>query len=255
MTVIVQPTIDRARTLVESERHLLETERDAFRDLLSRVATIQPDSPGSTQFSTGGTATVATAVPREPSHSLRQLTTAYRETIMAVPHYDEAYGESLPENLAVECGEPLAGRLLEADVLTPTVYAGFLDACREARTERERTLGYVDRELASLRRCGDELAEIESAGVDAGARIASASGTQTLSRIDDRLATLESRCERLIAERQQRVHDRSETDIDRIDGLGFLEYLYADLDTTTPVLVDAADCLDTIRSHRCRCLR
>jgi len=254
MTETIQPKIDRALTRIDRECELLEAERDAFRALLRRISGIQMDLPGSTDVGTGGAAAVATSFGHRQSGSLHEIREAYRETVMAVPHYDTEYDESLEENLTAECGHSLANRIVDGEGLPPTVYEGFLGACKRAHRERERTLQYVKRERDSVGRYGSKLDDIESAVVEAGERIPSASDTRTLSRIDGTLAGLESRCSDLAEERQEQIHERSATDVDGSE-LGFLAYLYADLETTTPVLADVASCLETIRHYRGRCLR
>jgi len=253
MTEITQPTIERALTAVRAERKALTSERDAFRTLLGRVSGVQVDPPGTATARMG--ATVAVAGQQGPSPGLSALRTAYRETVMAVPHYEAEYGESLRENLAVECGPSLAGRLVDGDSLTQPVYDAFLEACRRSRDERDRALRHVERERRSLAHFADELGAIESAVIEAGERISTASRSPALSRIDGRLVTLQSRCEDLAGERQEELHGRAASGLDRFDGLDLAEYLYADLDTSTPVLTDVAACLDTIRNHRSRCLR
>lgn len=254
MTETTQPTIDRALECIDREWAILETERDAFQALLRRVSRIQADAPGSVDASAGGPIAVSTPAARRPSGTLPELRAAYRETVMAVPHYDSEYGESLAENLAAECGHSLAAHLVDGEILTPTVYDAFVAACKRARHERDRTLQHVERERNSIRRHRSELDEIESAVVEAGERIESVSDTRTRSRIDETLATLEARCGDVATARQEWIHDRSVTDVDGIE-LGLFAYLYADIETRTPVLADVASCLRTIRHHRSRCLR
>lgn len=252
MTAITHPTIEAALTEIDAEREILATEREAFRSLIRRVSEVAVETP---QTAAAGTA-VAVKMPVQTTFSsLSEIRTAYRETVMAVPHYESEYGESLRENLTVEVGGALAKQLLDGDALTRPVYDAFLGAIRQAMDERRRVQQYVERERDSLEHFDASLTEIESAVAEAGAELTSVSGTQSLSRIDARLATLQSRCEGLATDRQQRLHDRPETTFDWIDGLGVFEYLYADLETTTPVLSAIASCLATIRNHRRRCLR
>jgi len=252
MTAITHPTIEAALAEIDAEREILATEREAFRSLIRRVSEVTVEAPQTTAV---GTAVTATTPIQAASSSLPEIRTAYRETVMAVPHYESEYGESLGENLTVEVGASLAEQILEGDALTRPVYDAFLGAVRQAMDERRRVNQYVERERDSLQGFDASLTEIESAVVEAGAELTSASGTRSLSRIDGRLATLQSRCEDLASDRQQRVHDRPETTFDRIDGLGVFEYLYADLETATPALSAIASCLGTIRDHRRRCLR
>ncbi|MFB6202040.1 MAG: hypothetical protein ABEI98_08515 [Halorhabdus sp.] len=251
MTETTQPSINRAITRSERERALLKTERDAFRSLLTRVSEIQVDGVASPTVTTGGSTTVVQPVTSRSSRHLRELRSAYRETVMAVPHYEAEYGESLRENLAAECGHSLARQIVDGQSLTPTVYDGFVDACKRARDERERLGQYVDRERDSLERYADRLDEIESTAVEVGSRISSAAYVSPPSRVDETLERLESNCATLAKERQEQLHSRSVAEIDGTE-VELLEYLYSDMETMTPVLGDVATCLETIRHHRGR---
>ncbi|WP_135666068.1 DUF7260 family protein [Halorhabdus rudnickae] len=192
---------------------------------------------------------------QKSSRDLRRIRDAYRETVMAVPHYEREYGESIRENLAAEFGTTLAGHLADSDVLTPAVYETFLDACKRGRDERGRLLRTIEREQESLQRWETELTAIEVAAHDAAEGITATTGSRTLSRIDRRLETLEARCMECARARQELLHEHSGREFQGTDGFGFMEYLYTDMDTTTPVLSDAGACLETIRHHRRRCLQ
>ncbi|WEL16198.1 Uncharacterized protein SVXHr_0013 [Halorhabdus sp. SVX81] len=253
MPEIVQPKIDRAYDCIDEERALLEAERDAFQTLRRRVSTIQVDQSGPTAVETGNTVAVTTPSFRPQSGGLRKIRDAYRETVMAVPHYDSEYGESLRENLEVECGASLARHLLDGDVLTPAMYNAFVDACTQAQDTRERTLTRIEHEQQSLERFETALTDIESTVIDVSEQLESASRSRA--RIDETLETAQTRCMDHASERQEQLHERAEKDIPGVERLSLVEYLYADLETTTPVLSDIAACLETIRHQRRRCLR
>ncbi|QSG04717.1 DUF7260 family protein [Halapricum desulfuricans] len=253
MTEIAQPHIDRALAAVETERDVLQAERDAFQTLLRRVSAIEVDTGG--PVARPGAVT-AVSVPRSSGEArgLEAVRSAYRDTVMAVPHYDEEYDESLRENLAAEFGAQLAARVVDGNALTRQVRDGLLDACRQSREERKRVLQHVERERDRLVAFETRLSEIERSIIEAGAAIASASGSRELSRIDRRLATLQSRCLDLADDRQAQVQAPSQTDIPGTD-FGLHEYLYGEMETPAPVLSDVAACLETIRRHRIRGLR
>ncbi|MCU4716490.1 DUF7260 family protein [Halapricum hydrolyticum] len=255
MTDIRHPHIDRALAAVRAERDILEAERDAFETLLRRVSAIQVDARASTAVQSGAVTAASIARPTEVARGLGEVRDAYRETVMEVPHYEIEYDESLRANLAAEFGEPLASRIVDGTVLTRQVYDAVTDACRQARDERKRALQYVERERDRLVAFEADLTAIERDVVEAGAAIESASGTRQLSRIDDTLATLQSRCLGLANERQTQLRESDQIHVLGSDGFGFYEYLYADLETPAPVLSDAGACLKTIQGHRMRGLR
>lgn len=254
MPETVQPSIERARSRLETERRFLERERDAFSDLLGRINTIPVDAPAAIGSQTNETLAASTMATKPQSAGLRRVRELYRETVMAVPHYEAEYDESLAENLAVECGPTIANQLVDGDALTQPVYDAFVGACRRARKERKGMLQHLASERESLARYESELDEIESAVFEAAEQIESQSESQVRSRIDETFSTLQARCSALSAERQQEIHDWAARDIEGTE-LGLLEYLYGDLPTTTPVLSDIVSCLETIHYHRRRCLR
>jgi hypothetical protein len=255
MTDIRQPHIDRALAAVQAERDILEAERDAFETLLRRVSAIQVDARASTTVQSGAVTAASMARSADIARGLRDMRDAYRETVMAVPHYEAEYDESLRTNLAAEFGEPLASRVVDGHVLIRQVYDAFTDACTQARDERKRALQYVEREQERLSAFEADLTATERDVVKAGAAIESASGTRQLSRIDDTLATLQSRCLDLARERQAQLRASEQIHVPGSDSFGFYEYLYADMETPAPVLSDIGACLETIQGHRMRGLR
>ncbi len=157
--------------------------------------------------------------------SLQRVRTAYRETVMPVPHFDAEYGDSLWENVAIEFGVDIASQVTGDGQLTQMlreVHAGLADC-----EQRAHALGDAATEAQ-----GDELIDL-----------------------DTRFAALEETCDDLAAERQRVIHRRGESRISGITGDSLAGLLYADLETTCPALREIARCVDTIRSHRRRCLR
>ncbi|MFW6017280.1 MAG: DUF7260 family protein [Halapricum sp.] len=251
MTEIRQPHIGNALERVDAERDVLEAERDAFQALLRRVGEIGVDSQG-TIARPGATTAAVTVRSTTGSRRLRRIREAYRETVMAVPHYEDEYGESLRTNLTAEFGEEVAGHVVGGDVLTPRIHGAFTQICKQARDDRKRVLQRIERERERLVSFDADLTTIERDVVDAGAEITPETGTRRLSSIDDTLAALRSRCLDLVAERRKQVHARKEMEIPGAEGFGLHEYLYAGTETPAPVLADIAACLGTIRSHRIR---
>jgi hypothetical protein len=255
MTRATQPTIDRARALVEREIRLVDRERAAFVRFLARLDEMDTPRSESSVAASGGP--VALAAPETtPSAQLRAVRTAYRETVMAVSHYEQEYGDTLRESVAAEFGSPLAGHLAERESLTPAVYSGLLEAGERARADRTEFLRRLRRELQSLERAAAELNEIEVEVVELSERVDAASTSARLADIDSSLATLEQRCTDCANSRQATIHGRSSGAIAGVDGTSLLQYLYADeTRTVTPVLSDVGSRLDAIRHQRARCLR
>lgn len=263
-----QPRIDSAREIIEQEREFIEREQSAFEQFRARLAEIStgaPDPGHADSASVGGGAvtkpprTKTTALTHRGSTQtgrLRAVRDAYRETVMAVSHYDQEYGDTVEESMAVEFGETLAGLVVDGQVLTP----GLLESLREGTTRalenRSEFCRTLDREQDSVDDIGTELNDIEAELVGLAERIDDSTPSARLSDVDDSLAILEGRCERLAEGRQQTIHDRSARELAGVDDVSLVHYLYAgELSTVTPVLADITDCLDAIRHQRRRCLR
>lgn len=266
MVRTTQPTIERARDRVESEAELVDRERAAFRRFVARLhemggERLTPGEMGGKRPTAGkptaaGGPAVATVRESSPSEGLRAVRTAYRETVMGVPHYESEYGDTLAESVAAELGETLAGHVAGGQVLTPRLYEALRAASERARDDRSDFLRHLEQERESLCEVAAELNEVESRLVELETRIDEAPTSTHLGDIGDTLATLETRCTELANRRQTTIHGRSVREISGIEGASLLQYLYGDrLATVTPALSDLTDCLDTIRHQRTRCLR
>lgn len=92
-----------ASSSVRQEQDELAAERRAFADFAERLATLTVDrepvrQPTSTNL----------RVHTRPTDSIADVRAAYRETVMAVLHYDRVYDESLLEHVSGELGPELA---------------------------------------------------------------------------------------------------------------------------------------------------
>lgn len=77
--------------VVERERAEVVAERDAFDDFLSRISDLTP--VGQTQpWDTTGTVVQSLGHTGGTRDDCRRALDAYRETVMAVPHYQDRYG-------------------------------------------------------------------------------------------------------------------------------------------------------------------
>jgi hypothetical protein len=249
-----QPTIERATTVLDEEVALVETERDAFERFLGRLRDVQPtgfDAPDPG----GGGPTVLAAGETAPSSGLRRIRRAYRETVMATPHYEREYGDTLAGSLAEELGETLAVHVVDGQLLTPPVHGALVDATERTLDDRAEFLEQLRRERRSLRTTEAELDEIEARLAKLDERITGTDRSTRLSALDETLADLERRCDDLATRRQEQIHNRRVGKLSGVDAVSLAGYLYGDMETTTPALADTAACLRAVRHQRTRCLR
>lgn len=237
----IDPDIDRlaaAERVIRRERRRTVDEREAFDALRAAVREVpterdrpvSPDSPAPSVLSgpTDTGSNGATAVRR-----------AYERTVMAVPHYEEEYGDALRESLEAEFGTGVAVGLTDLGRLTPGLKRAVLDAAGTARAERDRFVEALDAEADSLCGSGTRLAAIrdelgtlaDEPTPDFGARDA----------VRARLGVLADDCDAVADDRQATLREWD----DRFDppaGVPDLpQYLYVDLDATYPVLATVAE--------------
>lgn len=251
-----QPHIESAMEIVQREIDLLTEERQAFRSLLRRLHRLDgPSTSGRTHVSAGSEGAVLAVHAESPDTILADLREAYRETVMSVPHYETEYDESLFENLSAEIGRDLAVVVTENELVAPSLLELVVESLSRAKEDREALSQSMRQELNSLERCERELNELEAKAIERGEEISAATPSKEATTIDQELHRHESQCNRVISRRQQRIHNRSTAGLSGVAGESLTEYLYGANETACPVLVDAVDCLKTIRYYRERCLR
>ncbi|EMA33489.1 DUF7260 family protein [Haloarcula japonica] len=249
------PRIETALTVVERETECIEAELTAFRRFRSRVRSIEPASPAAGGVDTmGGGAASMLATATEPDAGLRAVREAYRETVMAVPHFEAEYDDSLEANMSMEFGPELGMQIATGPHLTPQLYEALLTASEGARDERETLLPALERERESLQSVRATLDDCERRGAALGANARRTTDAARLDSIDAQLAEIEADCEAAAATRQHQLHSRSAAALSGVDETSLVRYLYDGCPVTCPALADTIACLDTIRRHRRHCI-
>lgn len=250
------PRIEAALGVVDREIECIEAERTAFRRFRSRVRSIELPSPtvGGVDARGGGAALMLETATK-PDAGLRAVRSAYRETVMDVPHFEAEYDDTLEANVAAEFGADLAAQIADGTRLTPRVYEAVLAASERARDERETMLPVLERERESLTTVRERLDDCERRATVLGQNARRTADSSRLSAIDEGLADVEAECEAVAARRQRRLHDRSVAGLSGIDESSLTQYLYAEEAVTCPALADVVACLETVRRQRRYCLK
>lgn len=237
--------VPEARAYCERERDETKSERDAFDTFISRVRDVSPADPGSPSMADTGPLVQRTDAAK--TSGLTEVTDAYRETVMGVPHFDE-YDESLDEHMAAEFGADIAHGVISGDRLTPPVKQGMLHAALEARERREKLLAVLDIEESSL-------AEHEATLVDIEERVQAVSeplcADQSYEELEDARDALAACRDSIDATCEQRQEDRREAQLTSLrlqDDFDLQQYLYKSMDVTYPVLAEATRLLSRIRT-------
>lgn len=223
--------LDAAAEAVDEERARVRAEREAVDAFHRRVAGLS-------------TATVRTSPPAmlDPHgspQSAARVRTAYVETVMAVPHYETAYGDTVAESLAIEFGDDVAAAIVGETALTPTVRDAVCAAAEAARGEREAFLDVLGREADSLSTAAADIADVRASlrGLDDG-RLTDR-GFDDLRNLWGRANDLEARTEAISLRRQETIRGYR-SDLPGVP-TDLTEYLYADMPASYPVLAAVAD--------------
>ena len=206
---------------------------EAFDDRLATIPVEPPPGADATRSPPG----LSPGLDRAPSPALGRVREAYRETVMAVPHYERVYGESLAENLAAEFGPGLSA-VLDADAP-----GAFTAARRDALRSAVGSVAHGRRELAeALAAETDSLDAAAATTTDVAADLVGA-GPHDPSVLAATLDALDA----LVAERQSHF-----TDVGRLlaPGQELCAYLYADRGWTFPVLHVCATLRERIERAR-----
>lgn len=246
--------VSEARAELSQERSRTATEQEAFDRFARRVAGVEPSASTYQLAPADGAVSAASVTAHMPSDGrLEAVREAYRDTVMAMGHYEEEYDEPLVRHLRQEFGQEVATAVADGDRLTPELKGVLVERSREAARDRERLIHRLDREADALESAADEIHAIDATISEAEQRPLGRLGYRELTDEWNRLGELESRLSRLLAGRQETLQSRSEPG--RTDGHRSLHrYLYADLDTTFPILTDGAVLADRVKGARSRVL-
>ena len=239
-----------AEVLVDEEMKRLAAERDAFSEFAKRVSDIEAPETTAAVPASGGLVTATSTVPDD---RLDRVEEAYRQTVMAVDHFDADYGEPMAENLAAEFGDSVAIAVVEGGQFSQQLKAALLTGSREASRQRESFLSTLEAEAESLGQAASTLAVIDAERESLAETPLPSRSYEQL--VDDwhRLGELSERCRTLLSDRQERLRGLSSS---LPPGeLDLQAYLYEDLPVSYPVLADATSLSAAIDELRGRVLR
>lgn len=237
-----------AQSVLEEERARTDAEHEAFEAFIRGLNTLEA-SPMEAAAPVQSPGTTVSRPP--PDDGLRRVREVYRETVMAVPHYDEEYDEPLEVNMAAELSEEVATAVAQGQTLSPQLRGALLQQAERARDRRENFLRQVDREVAAIEEHRSGLEAIAASLAAMNERPLSERSFDDLRATWDRLGVLEERCESLLAARQDEVHDVDEIGL-RTTAPLLQAYLYTPLEVSFPVLSDGTDLAAKLRTARSR---
>lgn len=206
--------------LVDRERTEVNVEQEAFEEFRERLAGIDPAPiPPDRATQIAGHASMTDRVDR--------VRTAYRETILSMPHYDDAYDEPLVEHLANEFGAAVADGIRPGSSVSFTApYKNALEAkTTRAIRRREDFLETLDGEARSLEAARTDLSDVFAA-------------LDTTIIPEWHCESFTERLDTVAERRQQTIQERDS--IPCFDEHSLCAYLYEEEPWTYPVLTAVA---------------
>lgn len=241
-----------ALAAVKEERRCLKIEQAAFGQFRKRVAEMDPNPSDSsirgTQIKNTIIGSLATSVSGTQIEKIRE---AYKETVMGVPHYEDDYGHSLEDNLAIEFSSELATTLTTADSLTPSLKETLLSASQQASEKRVTLLNTLNHEAENLQRAREAFKEMNSILTEMNEQPLAAWSQHEIFSGYDQIQEFETGCDELASDRQTELRSRRSHEVN-YDHEEFTEYLYEALPVTYPVLTDIAELNSLLQTARRR---
>jgi len=231
------------------QRDSVRAERDAFHEFADDVQSLST----ATQSTTGANTTHVVDAGRG-GQELDRVRDSYRETVMALPDYEEEYGETFEEHLTAEFGPDVASVVIGGREFTDPVKQLLVQQARESARQREQLLSEFSMEATSLREARRRLDDVDGALSAPGASGLRGRSFRDLVEADGDIRQAETDCEHLIEDRQGDVH-RINRQYTGPEQPLLQEYLYADLDVTFPVLAAALERIRELRERRSAVIR
>lgn len=233
---VVYPRIDAALATVDEEVTILEAERtalDRFRSRLQRL-----DSVVSTRATGGAGPTSTTTVSGVDPADVRA---AYRETVLAMDHYEREYGEPLLVHAAVEFGPQVVG-IVGGDVPLSSTQVNLIEGTIDQRIEeREQLSTELATERESLETVHGRLGAIEREFYEYGQETGTGGSESAEDPATATLSGLAADCEALATERQQAIHSATASAHAGVEEASLAAYLYGDSECRFPALAEIAD--------------
>lgn len=237
--------LPRARQLADRERDRATAEYDAFDAFLSQLQGFSTVGVSAVTEPAGGSTLIQQRSVAQVD-GLAKVRDAYRETVMAVAHYEEDYNETLVEHMSAEFGDEIAHTAVGGGPLLAPIKRNLVESARDARDRRADFIELLDEESESLTRHDDQLAEIKRRVDKAAGPRCSEETYNGLHRRRARLQQCATDVESVIDRRQQdRTEGRTAT-VQMMDGADLQEYLYRPMEVTYPVLAEGAKLLSQI---------
>lgn len=232
---------------LHTEKRLLGEEQRSFDAFETRVERISPaPAPAPAPATAASIRTLPTVTPTEPTQ-LARIRDAYRETVMAVSHYESEYGDSLGESLAAEFTPGLAAALTDGAGLTEPIYRQLRREIAHSRQNRADSRTLVESEVEALTEIRGALERISAELDDLDVCPIGQWTTDALLVGWKRLQALRRQCDELATDRQAAIRAYAHEYNEFTAWDSFETYLYPTLSSNRPGLAAIATLGDRLR--------
>ncbi|UHH25638.1 DUF7260 family protein [Halobacterium noricense] len=226
-----------ARRALRRERHILQTEANAFGRFCRRVQSVDADAGAADSVpARSATTTLAARSDHADSTASAAIREAYVETVMDTPHYAAEYGDTYWESVASEFGAELAMVLRQAARVTPLLRDQLLAAGRESKRSRKRLRSDLDDEASALDDAERTLHAVHEDLVAIRSRPFYGCPPHELRQLLADLDALEADCQDLAVRRQAGDLEPKTVHVPSAAARPLNEYLYQSLSSSHPLL-------------------
>ena len=256
---LVSQEFNSLRQIVDEEISRTREERDALRSFRDRLTEIVDLSPQATTGPFGATATDSTdglcirsqvATSNIATDTIAAVRTAYQETFMSLPFYEEEYDELYVESLSAEFGEDIAIALTRAECFTPAVRSSLFEQIDVALEEREQGLDICRRERNSTEMAHEEIAPIVEEHNSIARVEFEQQSYEQLQFYRDRCLRQQEHCDTIARRRQNTLNRRREEYDFGGENSTFCLYLYKNLESAHPILSVCSSVATTVTETR-----
>lgn len=237
--------IQKALVEIEAEREFTEAERDAFQEFAEQVKSMSVWSDGGMNSN----AAVLTKV-NGGGDQLRQIRQCYRESVMAVPNYDEMYGEHFHKNFAAEFGDDLTSVVRGGAQFTQPMRELLINQALTSAAQREQHLDTLEIERISVTNAGARLRRVDPIIEETAPQDLIHCSFEELLDYEHEIGRATERCGEVLEDRQHQIHESNQQLRIRSEQPSLQEYLYRSIDPSFPVLVTALDRIRKLNDRR-----
>lgn len=227
---------------LESEMREIIAEREAYRAFVNAVDGISVGRPAATSATPQTVQTIETG-----GASVEAIRRAFEETVMAVDHYDDTYGEPWDAHLANEFETNVVASLRGGGRVNEPIKNALIQGGLQAASRRDDLVRVLSTEQSALDEATSTIETVDTKLAEMDETPLGDRSFADLAETHATLASLDDRIERLVHRRQRQIHRES-----RSSGwskeMTLQEYVYCSLPATYPVLHSAVELSDDLKT-------